>query len=115
MTTKRRAKVLSEVQLRAWLASGKPVSKSDGDGLTFTLSSAGAAAWVLRYRVGGRRRELTVGRYPDMSLQAARRIAARERLRVGDGVDVAAEKRRARHASLAAWTVRQAVNDYTDK
>ncbi len=115
MTKKRQAKVLSEVQLRAWLAAGKPISKSDGDGLTFTLSSAGAAAWVLRYRVGGRRRELTVGRYPDMSLQAARRIAARERLRVGDGVDVAAEKRRARHASLAAWTVRQTFTDYAEK
>jgi integrase len=115
MTTKRQAKVLSEVQLRAWLAAGNPVSKSDGDGLTFTLSSAGAAAWILRYRVGGRRRELSIGRYPDMSLQAARRVATRERLRVADGIDVAAEKRRARHASLAAWTVRQAVNDYIDK
>jgi integrase len=115
MTTKRQAKVLSEVRLRAWLAAGKPVSKSDGDGLTFTLSSAGAAAWILRYRVGGRRRELSIGRYPDMSLQAARRIATRERLRVAEGIDVAAEKRRARHASLAAWTVRQAVNDYIDK
>jgi integrase len=50
-----------------------------------------------------------------MSLQAARRIATRERLRVAEGIDVAAEKRRARHASLAAWTVRQAVNDYIDK
>jgi integrase len=115
MTTKRQAKVLTEVQLRAWLAAGKPIARSDGDGLTFTLSTAGLAAWILRYRVGGRRRELTIGRYPDLSLQSARRAAARERLRVGDGVDVAAEKRRARHASVAGWTVRQAVKDYTDK
>jgi integrase len=50
-----------------------------------------------------------------MSLQAARRVATRERLRVADGIDVAAEKRRARHASLAAWTVRQVVNDYIEK
>lgn len=115
MTTKRQSKILTEVRLRAWLAAGKPVAKSDGDGLTFTLSAAGLAAWILRYRVGGRRRELTIGRYPDLSLQSARRVAARERLRVGDGVDVAAEKRRARHASVAGWTVRQVVKDYTDK
>jgi integrase len=115
MTTKRKAKALSEVQLRAWLAAGEPIAKSDGDGLTFTLSRGGVATWILRYSVGGRRRELTIGRYPDISLQIARRSATRERLRVGDGIDVAAEKRRARHASVAAWTVRQAVKDYTDK
>lgn len=115
MTIKRQAKTLTEVQLRAWLSAGKPIAKSDGDGLTFTLSAAGLAAWILRYSVAGRRRELTIGRYPDIGLQAARRAAARERLRVGDGVDVAAEKRRARHTSVAAWTLRQVVKDYTDK
>jgi integrase len=111
----RRANLLSDTKLRAWIASGMPVAKSDGDGLTFTLSAGGASAWVLRYRVGGRRRELTLGRYPDLSLQAARRRAAIERVRVGDGLDVAAEKRRAKHASVAAWTVRQLADDYESK
>jgi hypothetical protein len=94
---------LSEVQLRAWLAAGTQVAKSDGDGLTFTLSSAGAAVWVLRYRVGGRRREVTLGRYPDYSLKKARQEAREARVRVSKGVDVAAEKRREKHAGMAAW------------
>ncbi|MFC4822253.1 tyrosine-type recombinase/integrase [Dokdonella ginsengisoli] len=111
----KQAKNLSEVQLRAWLAAGKPVAKSDGDGLTFTLSSAGAAVWVLRYRVGGRRREVTLGRYPDYSLKKARQEAREARVRVSKGVDVAAEKRREKHAGMAAWTVRQLVADYEAK
>lgn len=110
--SKRQAKVLSDTQLRAWIAASEPIAKSDGDGLTFTLSGAGVAAWVLRYRTGGRRRELTLGRYPDLSLQAARRKATIERLRVADGLDVAAEKRRGKHASVAAWTVRQLTEHY---
>jgi Arm DNA-binding domain len=106
---------LSEVQLRAWLAAGKAVAKSDGDGLTFTLSSAGATVWVLRYRVGGRRREVTLGRYPDYSLKKARLEAREARVRVSKGVDVATEKRREKHAGMAAWTVRQLVADYEAK
>lgn len=111
----RRTNLLNDAKLRAWLAAGVPVAKSDGDGLTFTVSTAGLPAWVLRYRVGGRRRELTLGRYPDLSLVAARRRAAIERVRVTDGVDVAAEKRRSKHASVAAWTVRKLVEDYESK
>lgn len=46
---------LSDTQLKAWVRAGKAIAgKSDGGGLTFTLSKAGAAAWVLRYRHGGR-------------------------------------------------------------
>jgi hypothetical protein len=41
-----------------------PLARSDGGGLTFTLSKAGTAAWVLRYRTGGRARELTIGNFP---------------------------------------------------
>lgn len=107
-------KPVTDFQLRAWIAAREP-AKTIGDGLTFTVSKAGTAAWILRYRVGGRRRELTLGRYPDLSLKDAKRRAAIERVRVIDGVDVAAEKRRARHTSIVAWTVRQVADDYDAK
>jgi len=58
---------LTDLQLRHWINAGKPLAKADG--LTFTLSAAGVAGWILRYRHGGRRRELTIGRYPDIGLQ----------------------------------------------
>jgi len=62
--------LLSDLQLRHWIKAGTPLAKADGNGLTFTLSAAGVAGWILRYRHGGRRRELTIGRYPDISLPA---------------------------------------------
>lgn len=59
---------LTDVELRNWIKAGKPVAKSDGDGLTFRLSAKGTAAWTLRYRFGGKAKELTLGRYPDLTL-----------------------------------------------
>ncbi|MEK9723718.1 MAG: Arm DNA-binding domain-containing protein [Rhodospirillaceae bacterium] len=52
-----------------------PIAKADGGGLTFTLSAAGTTAWVLRYRHGGKGRELTLGQYLDVSLKLARQRA----------------------------------------
>ncbi len=47
---------------------------SYGGGLTFTLPAKRTAAWVLRYRFGGKPRELTIGRYPDITLAKAREL-----------------------------------------
>lgn len=109
---KRVSKLLTDLQLRRWFADRKPVAKSDGDGLTFTVSASGCATWILRYSLGGRRKELTLGRYPDLSLQEARIWASKSRLQVAEGVDVAVEKRRQKHASVATWSVRQLIDHY---
>lgn len=104
---------LTDAQLREWVRAGKSIAgKSDGDGLTFTLSANGAASWTLRYRLGGRLRELTLGRYPDISLKEARRRAAEQRAKIAAGIDVAAEKRRARIALAAVSTVKELAEDY---
>ena len=79
---------LTDVELRNWIKAGKPVAKSDGDGLTFTLSAKGTAAWTLRYRFGGKAKELTLGRYPDLTLTKARELAAEKRVEIRRGVDV---------------------------
>lgn len=84
---------LTESMLHDWISQGRRIAgKSDGEGLTFTLSVTGTAAWTLRYRIEGRRKELTLGRYPDISLIEARRLAEVERSRILIGRDVAAEK-----------------------
>lgn len=105
--------LLTDIQIRKWIRAGVPVAKSDGGGLTFTLSAAGAAAWVLRFRHGGRRQEVTLGRYPDMTLAAARISAAKKRLALIDGVNPADEVRKVK--ARKDWTVRQLAKDYREK
>ncbi len=103
---------LSDFHIKNWIKAGKPLARSDGDGLTFTLSANGLAAWVLRYRHGGKARELTLGRYPDMILTAARREAAQKRVEVGKGIDVAGIKRLVKMKSRNAITISQLAEDY---
>lgn len=107
---------LTDVQLREWVKAGLPIAgKSDGEGLTFTMSRKGAAAWVFRYRYAGRQRELTLGTYPGLSLKDARNKAADARSRVNDGTDVAAEKQRQRNSLLSSGLFRDLAYHYVEK
>ena len=98
---------LSEADLQTWMRAGVPIGgRSDGNGLTFTLSANQVAAWVLRYSLGGKRRELTIGRYPSISLEQTRDLAAQACSMIALGHDVAAakqsEKRRQNQESRKA-------------
>ncbi|MDP3873915.1 MAG: Arm DNA-binding domain-containing protein [Methyloversatilis sp.] len=107
--------LLTDLQIRHWIKAGTPLAKADGNGLTFTLSAAGATCWVLRYRYGGRRRELSIGRYPDISLADARGIATIKREEVMQGRNPAADKQKAKATAAKDWTVRELVKDYRAK
>lgn len=92
-----------------------PLAIADGDGLTFTLSKAGTASWILRYRHGGRARELTIGNFPDIGLAEAREKARAKRAEIDQGGDPAASKRKAAMIASQDWTVRQLAEDYRKK
>ena|SRR5258708_34820857 len=107
--------MLSDVQIRAWVKASRPIAKSDGNGLTFTLSAKGTAAWVLRYRYAGKARELALGRYPELSLADARKRALEARGKIQGGADVAREKRQAKIERAAAQSFSELATDYMAK
>lgn len=51
---------LTDVQIKQWIKAKESVAKADGEGLTFTLSASGRAAWILRYRIAGKAKEKTL-------------------------------------------------------
>lgn len=106
---------LTDVQIKQWIKAKEPVAKADGEGLTFTLSTSGRAAWILRYRIAGKAKEKTLGQYPYISLAEARRLAAEDRAKIQLGVDVAVEKQRAKREAAGAWTVKRLAEDYLAK
>ncbi|MCS3902083.1 integrase [Methylohalomonas lacus] len=104
---------LSDTRLRAIVKAGKPVAGvADGDGLTFTLSAKGTASWVLRYRFGGRQKEMTLGRYPDMTLKMAREEASKARVRIAAGTDVGKEKQIQKASHRTAGTVKDLCDEF---
>jgi hypothetical protein len=88
---------ITEKDLRAWVTQrAHPKGKSVGDGLMFRVSPQGQATWALRYRFNGQQRYCPLGRYPAVSLEAARIAAKKAWAKVYAGVDVAREKHRER-------------------
>jgi Arm DNA-binding domain len=76
-----------------------PGRHSDGTvkGLMLMVRDNGSRAWVLRYQGGGRRRDMGLGPYPEISLADAREKALdARRLIKRDGKDPIAERGRAR-------------------
>ncbi|MGZ0105221.1 tyrosine-type recombinase/integrase [Achromobacter sp. KK8] len=112
---KRGSNLLDDIQLRRWIAAGERIARSDGDGLTFTLSAAGTATWVLRYRLGGPQKEVTIGNYPDVTLAEARKTARKLRAAIDRGDDPAVEKRQEKARVTKIATVRQLVEDFKGK
>lgn len=96
--------------------SGRPTTVAvggDAPGLALSISTSGYAGFILRYRIHGRARECTLGRYPDLSLSRARGETRELRAKVEGGIDVAAEKRRAKYGESGIRTVRELAQSYT--
>jgi integrase len=86
-----------------------PGTYEDGGGLRLVIDRSGARRWVMRVSIGSKRRELGLGGYPTVSLEAAREKAGELRKAAKDGRDLAAERRAARRAGV---TFRQAFEEF---
>lgn len=75
--------------------TAKPGRHGDGRGLFLYVKATGSRSWVLRYQVQGRRRDLGLGAYPDVSLAMARERAAEARRLIANGEDPIAKKQQA--------------------
>ncbi len=86
--------------------SAKPRSKhyklADGGGLYLLVTPTGGRLWRLKYRVHGLEKKLSLGRYPDLTLSAARKLRDAAREAVASGGDPAATKRRQRIVAKVA-------------
>jgi integrase len=69
---------------------------ADGGGLWLVKRPDGGAQWVQRVTPHGRRREMGLGAYPDVSLKEAREAATHNRALVRQGLDPIKERERLR-------------------
>lgn len=69
------------------VATAKPGKYEDGGGLRLVVSKTGSKRWVFRYTLHGRRREMGLGSWPDVSLADARDLALKSRRLVKDQID----------------------------
>ena len=81
--------------------------ESDGRVLSLDVTPGGVMTWLYRYRLNGKRERVTLGRYPDLSLKAAR--ARRDELagKVVKGESPANDTRLAKGGNLTHPTVKE--------
>lgn len=106
----KRVKELSAVEVkRLSHAVSKETGKAYGalhpvggvPGLCLQVTPSGGKSWLLRIKVGEKRREIGLGSYPALSLSDARRKAQEQRELVEQGIDPVEAKRAARRDLVA--------------
>lgn len=77
-----------------------PGKHGDGRGLFLLVKPTGARSWVLRYQLDGRRRDLGLGAYPEVTLAKAREKALDARRLLADGIDPLTERSKAKRLTF---------------
>lgn len=77
---------LTDTAVRNARRADRPRKLFDGDGLYLFVSPTGHRAWRFKYYIDGQEKHLHFGRYPEISLKAARerRLEARRALEMGN-------------------------------
>lgn len=122
----KKAKVLSATEVRRLSCAigkdGEPYNTLHAvggvSGLLLQVTPSGARTWILRTKVGTKRRSIGLGAFPDVSLADARRKAQEVKEKIAQGIDPVEEKKAARRALIASqlstMTFAQAMADYID-
>ena len=82
---------LTATQIKS-LAKQAPKKHTDGGGLYFCVRKSGMPYWMLRYSAQGKRHEITLGQYPQMSLGDAREAAVLTKQGIRTGTDPIQER-----------------------
>lgn len=88
---------------------------TDGRGLSLDVLPSGKMSWLYRYRTNGKQEKVVLGRYPDLTLRAAREKRDDLATTVANGKSPAHEIRLMRAGLAANPTVREFGNRYFEE
>ncbi|MDR2837413.1 MAG: integrase arm-type DNA-binding domain-containing protein, partial [Azonexus sp.] len=89
--------MLTDMMVRQVKAAAKPFVIADFDGLYLHVSAIGTKAWHFKYTWVGRRAQLSLGSYPEISLREARELRDQARAQVAKGVNPHLDRKQKRH------------------
>ncbi|MEO6967480.1 MAG: Arm DNA-binding domain-containing protein [Rhodanobacteraceae bacterium] len=78
---------LTDVRIRQAKAKRNPYKLAAGRGLTLVVMPHGSKYWQVRYRFDGKEKLLSVGVYPEVTMQEARTKCDEARKLLRDGID----------------------------
>ena len=90
-----KTKELSALEVKRLTSSGF-YSVGGATGLYLSIARGGSKSWILRATVAGKRRDIGLGGFTDVSLARAREKAKEYREMISDGIDPVVERKQAR-------------------
>ncbi|MBW9090815.1 integrase arm-type DNA-binding domain-containing protein [Rhizobium wenxiniae] len=93
---------LTDIQIRNAKAGDKPRKLTDANGLYLYISAAGGKSWRLDYNFFGKRKTLTLGSYPALTLAVARSLRDEAKRKLAEGLDPSLAKKRQQLEAKAA-------------
>lgn len=103
---------LTDIGLKALRPKGKVYVVTDGEGLYIEVSPSGRLVWRYRYRLNGKTEKVTFGKYPALSLRAARVMREAAASYVVMGRSPAREKQLAKVAASEETSLAQFAARY---
>jgi hypothetical protein len=85
---------LTDIKIKSLKPEANPYTVSDGTigGMVVAVSTAGKKVFRLKYKFQGKAQQLTIGKYPELSLAEAREIAQEAKKQLTNGINPAAVK-----------------------
>jgi integrase len=79
--------------IQTLVPSEKSYMKADGSGLFLQVTPAGGRLWRYKFTFNGKSQVLALGKYPDVGLNAARKLRKQAEAKVLDGINPALERK----------------------
>ena len=95
------AKTLTDKAIQALKPKSTLYRVADGLGLCLEVQPNASKLWRFRYRINGMARMMALGKYPEVSLAAARKACLAMRDKVNAGIDPVAERKEKREEQAA--------------
>lgn len=91
------------------------IREKSGDGFAIRVSEAGEKSWIFFYTFEGKKRRMTFGRYPEMTLAQARNEHRKALTTLVNGKDPGRTKQTEKLAARVAVTVEDLIEEYLEK
>jgi integrase len=107
--------VFTDIMVRKMKPDTKKFIRSEGNGFSFRVMPSGAKTWLYIYSFAGKRREINLGCYPEVTLKTARAKFEEARRKVKNGVDPVVEEQEKAEARRRAPTVKDLCDEYLER
>jgi integrase len=112
--------VLTDKAINALKPEAKLYRKTDHDGLEIEVAISGSKLWRFNYRVDGKRKSLSLGKYPTVTLKQARQLRDEAKVLVAQGLDPSDQRKQQKEEAIkaqvaeviAVYTFQQAFDDW---